>query len=109
MLGTIVILFRGNSSSELNLIFIYFSSKSSEFSVIDLIKSLILLQSSSYLFIFPLLSIVGISVKYLLPLIFSNYPFTLPKIRFKGFTFLNKGFKFLRILNHLLSHIQCSK
>ena len=48
MVGISTVLFRGNSSSELNLIFTYFSSQSSEFLDIDLIKSLILIQNSSY-------------------------------------------------------------
>ena len=44
MIRMFIVLFRDNSSSESNLIFICFSSPSSEFLVIDLIKSLILLQ-----------------------------------------------------------------
>ena len=50
LLGIPIFLFRHNSSPELklSLIFIYFSSKSSEFLVIELIKSLILFQRSSY-------------------------------------------------------------
>ena len=51
MVGMSTVLFRGNSSSELNLIFVYFLSYSSEFLVIDLIKSLILVHSSPF-FIF---------------------------------------------------------
>ena len=48
LLGIPIFLFRHNSSPELSLIFKYFSSKLSEFLVIELIKSLILFQSSSY-------------------------------------------------------------
>ena len=59
-----IVLFRGTSSSELNFVFIYFPSSSFEVLVIDLVKSLILLQSSSYFLIFSLLSLVGTSVKY---------------------------------------------
>ena len=44
MVGISNILFKGNLSSELNLIFIYFSSKLFEFLVIDLITSLILIH-----------------------------------------------------------------
>ena len=44
MIRMFIVLFRDNSSSKSNLIFICFSSPSSEFLVIDLIKSLILLQ-----------------------------------------------------------------
>ena len=57
MAGISIVLFTGNSSSELNLIFIYFLSQSSEFLFIDRIKSLILLQSSSYFLISSLLSL----------------------------------------------------
>ena len=57
-------MFRGNSSSELNFIFIYFLSKNIAIDLIsywpilaiDLIKSLILLHSSSYFLIFSMLS-----------------------------------------------------
>ena len=59
-----IVLFRGTSSSELNFVFIYFPSSSFEVLVIDLVKSLILLQSSSCFLIFSLLSLVGTSVKY---------------------------------------------
>ena len=69
LLGIPIFLFRHNSSPELSLIFKYFSSKSSEFLVIELIKSLILFQSSSYFLIFALLSLVEPRVKYLLLLI----------------------------------------
>ena len=72
----------GNSSSKLNLIFIYFIFQSSEFIVINLIKSLLLIHSYPYFFIFSLLWLVGTSVNYLFPLISSKYPFTLLKIRF---------------------------
>ena len=44
MIRMFIVLFRDNSSSKSNLIFICFSSPSSGFLVIDLIKSLILLQ-----------------------------------------------------------------
>ena len=67
MLRVSIVLFRGNSSSELNLIFIYFSL------VINLIKSLILLHSSSCFLIFSMLSLVGTSVKYLFPLILISF------------------------------------
>ena len=56
MIGiSIVVLFRGNSSSELSLIFIFFSTKLLQFLVIDLIKSLILLHSFSLLLLLSLL------------------------------------------------------
>ena len=58
-----IALFKGKLSSESNLIFIYFLSKSSTFLFIDLIKSQILLHSSSYMLIFSLLSLVGTSVR----------------------------------------------
>ena len=86
MVGISIVLLRGNSSSELSLIFIYFSSQSSEFLVIDLMKSLILIRSSSYFLIFSLLSLVGTNFKYLFRLIFSKYLFTYMKIIYKGFT-----------------------
>ena len=98
--GTCIILFRGNSSSKLNLIFVNFSSKSSEFLVNDLIKSLILIHSSLYYLIFSSLSSVETSAKYLFPLISSKYPLTLLKIRYKGFSLVI--FKYFR-----LPHIQC--
>ena len=78
MLGISVVLFRGNSSSELNLNSIYLSSQSSEFLVINLMNSLSLLQISYFS--------AGTSVKYLFPLVSFKYPFTLLKIRYKGFT-----------------------
>ena len=78
-LETSIVLFKGNFSSQLNLIFIYFLSYSSEILVIDPIKSLILLHSSSYFLIFSLLSLAGTSVKYSFPLISSKYPFTFLK------------------------------
>ena len=71
MVGILIHLFRGNLSSELNLIFIYFLLQSSEFLVFDLI--------------FSLLWLVGNSVKYLFPLISSKYPFTLLKIKHRRF------------------------
>ena len=80
-------LFRGNSSSKLNLIFIYFYLNH-QFVVIDLIKFLILLHSSSYFLIFSLLSLVATSARYLGLLISSKYPFALLKIKYKGFTLL---------------------
>ena len=45
-------------------------------------KSLISLSSPYF---FSLHSLVSSSAKYLFPLIFSNYPFTLLKTRYKGF------------------------
>ena len=87
MLGISIPLFRGNSLSKLNLIFIYLSS--SEF--INLIKFLISLHSFSFclsFFFFFLLSLEGTSLKYSFPLIYSKYPFTLLKIKYKGFTLL---------------------
>ena len=80
MLGISIVLFKSNSFSEINLIFIYFSSKSSEFLLIDPIRSLIMLQSFSYFLIFYLISLVG--VKYLFPLISSKYSLTLLKTRY---------------------------
>ena len=80
MLENSIVLFRGTSSSELSLIFIHFLSQSPEFLVINPIKSLILLQSYSKLFF--LLSLVGLSIKYLFLLISSNYPFTLLEISY---------------------------
>ena len=73
MIGISIALFRGNSSSELNLIFIYFSSELSTFLVTGLTKSPIFLHSSSNLFIISLFSLIGTSFKYLLPLISSKY------------------------------------
>ena len=61
-IGISIVLFKGKLSSESNLIFIYFSSWSSEILVIDLTKSLILPRSSLFLKIFSLLSLVGTSV-----------------------------------------------
>ena len=63
---------RGNLSSKLNLIFIYFSSYSFQFLVIDLIKLLILIHRSLYFLIFSLLSLVATSVEYLFLLFFAN-------------------------------------
>ena len=62
MVGISIILFRGNLSAELDLIFIYFHQSDLSFwvSSIDLTKPLILIDSSS------VLSLVGNSVKYLL-------------------------------------------
>ena len=88
MLGIFVVLLIGNSSRELNLIFIYFHHNRLSFFVIDLIKSLTLLHSSSYLLIFPLHSLVETSFKYLFLLISSKYRFTLLIITYKGFTLL---------------------
>ena len=45
MLRIAIVLFKGNTSSKLNLIFIHFSSQAPEFLVIDLTESLILLHS----------------------------------------------------------------
>ena len=69
--------------SKLILIFKYFLSWSSEFLILDLFKSLIVLHSSSYFFFFTLL--VGTSVKYLFLLFYSKYVFTFLKGRYKGF------------------------
>ena len=80
MIGISIALFRGNSSSELNLIFIYFSSELSTFLVTGLTKSPIFLHSSSHLFIISLFSLIGTSFKYLLPLISSKYYSICPKI-----------------------------
>ena len=80
MIGISIALFRGNSSSELNLIFIYFSSELSTFLVTGLTKSPIFLHSSSNLFIISLFSLIGTSFKYLLPLISSKYYSICPKI-----------------------------
>ena len=88
MPGISIVLFRGNLSSELNLIFIYFSSQLSVFFVINLIKSLILPHSTSYFFIFSLLPLVGNSIKDLFPLISLEYLFTLLIMIYKGFTLL---------------------
>ena len=71
MLGISTIFFRGYLLFELNLIFIYFPSSSSEFLVTDLIKPLILLHSSSYFYISSFLSWLGTSVKYLFLLIYT--------------------------------------
>ena len=68
--------------------FWYFSSKSCEFFVIQVINFLILFQNFSYFFI-SLFSLVGTSFKYLFLLIYSKYPFTLFKIRYKGFPLLS--------------------
>ena len=76
-----IILFGGNSLSS---IFVYFSSELSQFLVLKLIKSLILLHSSLCFSIICLLLLVGTRVKYLSLLIFSKYPFTLLIIRYKG-------------------------
>ena len=62
IIGISFALFKGKLSSESNLIFIYFLSKSSIFLFIDLIESQILLCSSSYMLVFSLLSLVGTSV-----------------------------------------------
>ena len=61
MLEIFIIVFKVNSSYELNLIFLCFSSNS---------------------------SLVGTSVKYLFPLISSKYPFPLPKKSYKRFTLI---------------------
>ena len=63
MIGTSIVLFRCNSSSQLNWLFRYFSSYSYEFLVINLIKYLVLLHSSSIFFYFLFISLVGTSVK----------------------------------------------
>ena len=52
MIETSIVLFKGNLLSELDLILIYFSSQSSQFLVIDLIKYMVLFHSSPYFFIF---------------------------------------------------------
>ena len=88
MPGISIVLFRGNLSSELNLIFIYFSSQLSVFFVINLIKSLILPHSTSYFFIFSLLPLVGNSINDLFQLISLEYLFTLLIMIYKGFTLL---------------------
>ena len=82
-----IVLFRGYLSSESSLIFIHFSSQS-DFLVTNLIKSLILIHSSLYSFIFCLFSLVGTSVKYLFPSISLKHPFVLFETRYKGFTVL---------------------
>ena len=74
------------SSSELNLIFIYFSSQLSVLLVIDLIRFLIFFHSSSYYFCGFQLSSVGTSVTYFFPSLSSVCPFVLLRIRSKGFT-----------------------
>ena len=55
IIGISIVLFEVKFSSQSNLIFIYFLRESFEFVVIDLIKSLILINSSRYVFIFYLL------------------------------------------------------
>ena len=75
------VLLRAKSSSELSLIFICFYHHYK-------IKSLILLRSSLYFFVFSLLSLIGTSVKYLFSLISLKHPFILPMRRYKGFTLL---------------------
>ena len=64
MVGISIVLFRGNSSSQLNLFFIYFHHNHLRFQLLTYIY-LVLVRSSSYCFIFSLLSLVRTSVKYL--------------------------------------------
>ena len=64
MVGISIVLFRGNSSSQLNLFFIYFHHNHLRFQLLTYIY-LVLVRSSSYCFIFSLLSLVKTSVKYL--------------------------------------------
>ena len=64
MVGISIVLFRGNSSSQLNFFFIYFHHNHLRFQLLTYIY-LILARSSSYCFIFSLLSLVRTSVKYL--------------------------------------------
>ena len=80
------IFFKCKTSSEFKLIFMYFWSYLSELLVIYLIIFLILSHSLSYLFNMSLLSSVETSVKYLLPLISSMYPFIIMVIRYIGLT-----------------------
>ena len=89
--------FRGKSPLKLNFIFRYFSS--SEFFVVDLIKSLIFLKMLSYFFITSLLSLVRFSVKYSFLLISSNCPINLLVIRYKEFTLLT--FTYFKSYSHI--------
>ena len=88
VLGISIVLFRGNLSSELNLISIYFSSQLSVFFVINLIKSLIWPHSTPYFFVFYLVPLVGSSIKDLFPVISLECLFTLLIMIYKGFTLL---------------------
>ena len=84
MLSSFSFSFRGELSSDVNLIFICF------YYILDcyenLIRSLIMLHSSSYFFSVSLLPSVKTSVKYLLGLISPVYPFVLLIIMYWGFT-----------------------
>ena len=64
MLQSSSVFFKG----KLNLIFKYFSTLLSELLVIDLIRSIMLIQSSSHFFLISLLSLAVTSAKYLFPL-----------------------------------------
>ena len=86
MLWSSSVFCKDESSSELNLIFIYFSSWLPVLLVFDLIRPFILLYSSSYFLNMPLLSSVGTSVKDLFPLLSLMYPFILLPLRYNVFT-----------------------
>ena len=99
MAGSSIALFRDNLSSELNLIFIYFSSNSSKFLVIDFFKSLILINSFSYFLVLPLFSLSRTSFNFFFPLIYSKYPFISPKTRYKGLLLVFMDLKSLIVTN----------